>query len=87
MFDGRSLEHVTDAESHELESFIEDLEYLISLKLHGAREVVEDAGSGKENDPNGTTNPIVEENDSLSSRSDSSWSTAHHPRPKQCEYI
>ena len=37
MFDGRNQEHLTTLELHELESFVEDLEYMISLQLYGIK--------------------------------------------------
>eukprot|EP00934_Nitzschia_sp_Nitz4_P006770 Nitzschia sp. Nitz4//scaffold10_size219509//126562//129189//NITZ4_001436-RA/size219509-augustus-gene-0.275-mRNA-1//-1//CDS//3329532944//6760//frame0 len=37
MFDGRNQEHLTTEELHELEGFLEELEYKISLSLYGQR--------------------------------------------------
>lgn len=39
LFDGRNQEHLTTDELHDLEYFLEDLEYQISLKLHGVGDV------------------------------------------------
>jgi hypothetical protein len=38
MFDGRNQEHLTSLELHELECFVEDVEYQISLQLYGLRD-------------------------------------------------
>lgn len=38
MFDGRNQEHLTTEELHELECFLEDVEYRISLNLYGQRK-------------------------------------------------
>lgn len=38
MFEGRHQEHLTDAELEQLEEFIEEWEYRISLEIYGARE-------------------------------------------------
>jgi len=43
MFDGRNQEHLTTQEFQDLEGFVEDLEYRISLHLYGAKE--EDNGA------------------------------------------
>jgi hypothetical protein len=38
MFDGRNQEHLTTQELQDLESFVEDLEYRISLHLYGVKQ-------------------------------------------------
>jgi hypothetical protein len=50
MFDHRNQEHLTTEELHDLEGFLEDFEYRISLKLFG------------ENDESGLSGDIVNEN-------------------------
>ena len=42
MFDGRNQEHLTLEELKELEGFVEDLEYFISLRLYSVHEKDED---------------------------------------------
>eukprot|EP00980_Cylindrotheca_fusiformis_P027687 scaffold22210_cov122-Cylindrotheca_fusiformis.AAC.1 len=37
MFDGRNQEHLTTLELHELESFVEEMEYRISIQLYGVQ--------------------------------------------------
>ena len=51
MFDGRNQEHLTTQELHELECFVEDLEYRLSLKLHG-QKTDEDANEFPNDDAN-----------------------------------
>ena len=101
MFDGRNQEHLTTHELHELECFLEDFEYRISLKLYGARENYQSAENDKENDsgdPNHnkdkdrhactlSSQKANEDSESLSSSSEFSGSTAYRvPRPKRSEY-
>jgi hypothetical protein len=51
MFDGRNQEHLTLLELHELESFVEEIEYRISIQLHGAQPETEKGGTiNKENE-------------------------------------
>lgn len=45
LFDGRNQEHLTTDELNDLEGFVEDLEYRISLQLYGAME--EEEGGDK----------------------------------------
>lgn len=54
MFDGRNQEHLTIQELHELEGFLEDFEYRISLKLYGSDESEKgsDSFQEKENSSN-----------------------------------
>lgn len=56
MFDGRNQEHLTTEELHDLEVFLEDLEYQISLQVYGENVETEI--------PRSTSNvDIVDEND------------------------
>jgi len=54
MFDGRNQEHLTTHELNDLEGFVEDLEYKISVELYGVvvddEEVIEDTMTIGEND-------------------------------------
>jgi hypothetical protein len=101
MFDGRSQEHLTTQELHELECFLEDFEYRISLKLFGAREESdEDAGIDKENITDGREKERqvltprrhqqspYEEDGSISSTSEFTGSTGlRRLRPKKSKYL
>jgi hypothetical protein len=90
MFDGRNQEHLTTQELHELECFLEDFEYRISLILYGAREETEDVENNTET-KNGERHVLTpklhkpcEEDDTLSSTSEASSSTAQRrPRLKK----
>jgi hypothetical protein len=97
MFDGRNQEHLTTQELHELECFVEELEYRVSLKLHGQIDPddLNDVNDDEENiSPNdrhvSTFTPTKgsvtnDEDDTLSSASASDMSgTPGRPRPKKC---
>jgi hypothetical protein len=43
LFEGRNIEHLTQEETNQLRGFVTDLEYMISIELHG---VEEDANEG-----------------------------------------
>ena len=53
MFEGRNLEHLTRAEMEQLHSFVDELEWRISLRLHG---VASDNSSEEEFDKRGWPN-------------------------------
>jgi hypothetical protein len=102
MFDGRNQEHLTTEELHDLECFLEDLEYRISFQVHGARQEKDASENDKENDTETrksnalrerpvlqNLNQSYEEDDTLSSKSDFSSSTAQRrllPRPKKSKF-
>jgi len=49
MFEGRNIEHLTPDEMNQLRQFVEDLEYKISIELHGSISVDEKEGTLDEN--------------------------------------
>jgi hypothetical protein len=93
---------LTTEELHDLECFLEDLEYRISFQVHGARQEKDASENDKENDaetPKSNAprerpvlqnlNQSYEEDDTLSSKSDFSSSTAQRrlrPRPKKSKF-
>jgi hypothetical protein len=96
MVDGRNQEHLTTKELHELECFVEDLEYRVSLKLHGqkdADEVNDDENISPNDRPMSTFTPTKDnvsndEEDTISSASASELSgTPGRPRPKKCTFL
>jgi hypothetical protein len=102
MFDGRNLEHLTTEELHDLECFLEDLEYRISLKLYGeSNEESETAQEGVLSE-NNNTNEAVDgqastarthrrsedrDDDTVTSTSDLTGSMSQRrPRPGKSEF-
>ncbi len=51
LFEGRNIEHLTQEETDQLRGFVTDLEYMISIELHG---VEDDANEGVQESENGT---------------------------------
>lgn len=51
MFEGRQLEHLTEAELRQLERFVEEFEHRLSLYLHGERGTDDDDDSLQDEDP------------------------------------
>ncbi len=49
LFDGRNQEHLTTEELHDLECFLEDIEYRVSLQLYGQNDE-NDENQGPQND-------------------------------------
>jgi hypothetical protein len=101
IFDRRSQEHLTTHELHELECFLEDFEYRISLKMYGAHEGAgidkENMTDGREKERQVLLSPMsprrhqqspYEEDDTLSSTSDFTGSTGlRRLRPKKSKYL
>lgn len=48
LFEGRQLEHLTEAELRQLERFVEEFEHRLSLFLHGEQEGDEDSLQGED---------------------------------------
>jgi hypothetical protein len=68
MFDSRNQEHLTTEELHDLECFLEDIEYRISLQLHGAIDENEQSFvSVADEDGNENDNPNEASDDKLCS--------------------
>lgn len=102
MFDGRNQEHLTTLELHELESFVEDIEYRISIQLYGAQPENENGEATTRDD--GIADQKQHNNlkegrlwspkrlrmnseDAMSSASDlSSFSTHLYPLPNKSEF-
>lgn len=99
MFDSRNQEHLTTLELHDLESFVEDLEYLISLQLYGEKKDTDSTSKEKENaNPHST---VLNERriysprrnrmnsvDSQGSLSDASgYGTSVYPVPNKSAYL
>lgn len=57
MFDGRNQEHLTTEELHDLECFLEDIEYRVSLQLYGENEENDVSQSANDEDGNENDNP------------------------------
>ena len=98
MFDGRNQEHLTTLELHELECFLEDFEYRISLKLYGAREEENhNRKNQSENDNKSDQGPLspmrkshrqFDDDDTLSSASDfATISSQKLVRPNKSKYL
>ncbi len=51
LFEGCNIEHLTQEETNQLRGFVTDLEYMISIKLHG---VEDDTNEGIQESDNGT---------------------------------
>jgi hypothetical protein len=65
MFDGRNQEHLTSQELQDLEAFVEDFEYRISLNLYGVEEEFDLP-------PNAPAPPMIAEEEEEEDRDDSS---------------
>lgn len=57
MFDGRNQEHLTTEELHDLECFLEDIEYRVSLQLYGETDEPQIPLPVHEEDGNENDNP------------------------------
>ena len=65
MFDSRNQEHLTTEELHDLEGFLEDLEYRISLQLHGVLDQDDSVDPVTGQDGNENDNPNEASGDKL----------------------
>jgi hypothetical protein len=69
MFDGRNQEHLTTQELQDLEGFVEDLEYRISIHLYGVMEDVTEAS---------TTPVSTQQNKSLTENDDDDYNNNYY---------
>jgi pimeloyl-ACP methyl ester carboxylesterase len=60
LFEGRNIEHLTQEELNQLRGFVSDLEYMLSIELHGVEmdETEEISEDGKYEDQKGDTNVL-----------------------------
>ncbi|KAL7539159.1 hypothetical protein ACHAXR_009065 [Thalassiosira sp. AJA248-18] len=65
LFEGRNIEHLTQEEMYQLREFVADLEYRISIELHGTKDDDDADGEEKNNNSDDENGERIEEGNNI----------------------
>jgi hypothetical protein len=83
LFEGRNIEHLTQEETNQLRGFVTDLEYMISIELHGVEEVANDQESENGIDSNDEWKGVITDFNPPSPQRQNPTRKGRRPQPKE----